>query len=232
MPTTITVDGIPVRVLFSKRKSLKLQVTDRGEVRLEAPVGISSETIIRFVQEHRNWILKKREIILKRDPKVTKREFVSGESFLYLGRYYRLKLVDNQREPLIWKDGWFYLSKKHRDNAREVFIRWYRKQAKIIIPKRVRWYALLGGFKYNRVFITNAKKRWGSYTGNGNLNFSWRLVMAPMGAIDYVVVHELVHTLEPRHTPEFWGKVKVLLPDYEKWKSWLDEYGYILTNII
>jgi len=230
--TTITVDNLRIQVFKANRKSIKLQVSEKGEVLLYAPLTIREDVIAQFLRDHKDWIESKLKIIFSRDPKILRREFIPGESFLYLGDYYRLEIVDNQQEPLVFREDWFYLSKKYKEQAREVFIEWYKEQAKRVIPRRVKWYASVGGFKYNSVRITNAKKRWGSHTKKGNLNFSWRLIMAPLRVIDYVVVHELAHTLEPTHSSRFWGIVKVLMPDYEKWKSWLDEYGYVLVNII
>ncbi|KUH34020.1 metal-dependent hydrolase [Thermococcus celericrescens] len=228
----MTVDDLQVYVHKTNRKSLELRVSEDGAIIVKVPTEATMETVVEFINKHREWIAKKRGTILKRDPKILSRRFLPGESFLYLGRYYRLKIVSNQSKPLIFKDGWFYLSESYVDQARDVFVSWYRQQAREIIKRRVKWYASLGGFEYKRVNITNARKRWGSCTREGTLNFSWRLIMAPLRAIDYVVIHELVHTIEPRHTKEFWAKVKVLMPDYENWKKWLDENGYLLTLII
>ena len=155
-----------------------------------------------------------------RDPKFSPKEFVNGEGFLYLGRYYRLKIVDDQEVPLEFENG-FYLSRNALPQARKVFIEWYKKMAYKKISERVRWYAQKRGFKYNKVNITNAQKRWGSSSSNRNLNFPWRLIMAPLPVIDYVVIHELVHLEEKNHTKLFWNKVKMLMPDYEKYKDWL-----------
>ena len=76
--------------------------------------------------------------------------------------------------------------------------------------------------------FNNAQKRWASCSPKNNLNFSWRLIMAPIGVVDYVVVHELVHLEEKNHSKEFWRKVKVLLPQYERYERWLKKYGYLL----
>jgi len=162
-----------------------------------------------------------------RDPKFSPKEFVNGEGFLYLGRYYRLKIVDDQEVPLEFENG-FYLSRNALPQAREVFIEWYKKMAYKKISERVRWYAQKRGFKYNKINITNAQKRWGSSSSNRNLNFPWRLIMAPLPVIDYVVIHELVHLEEKNHTKLFWNKVKMLMPDYEKYKDWLKENSYLL----
>lgn len=87
-------------------------------------------------------------------------------------------------------------------------------------------------FKYNKVNITNAQRRWGSCSAKGNLNFSWRLIMASLSVIDYVIVHELVHLEEKNHGRSFWTKVKLLMPDYKKHEDWLKKNGYLLTLLV
>ena len=82
-------------------------------------------------------------------------------------------------------------------------------------PKGADLYAKKRGLKYNKINITNAQKRWGSCSSKGNLNFSWRLVMAPLPVLDYVVIHELVHLEERNHGKSFWDKVKMLMPDHK-----------------
>ncbi len=111
----------------------------------------------------------------------------------------------------------------------ERFTNWYKERAYEKIKERVEFYAQKRGLKYNRVNITSAEKRWGSCSAKGNLNFSWRLIMAPLPVVDYVVVHELVHLIEKNHSKEFWKKVKLFMPDYEKYKDWLKEKGHLLT---
>jgi hypothetical protein len=152
---------------------------------------------------------------------------VNGEGFLYLGKYYKLIIIDKQETALQFENG-FYFSKEHLSNAKQVFMRWYKEKAYEKISERVEWYAQKRGFKYNRIIITNAQKRWGSCSYKRNLNFTWRLIMAPLPVIDYVVVHELVHLEERNHTKSFWNKVKMLMPAYKKHKDWLKENGYLL----
>ncbi|MCS7122892.1 MAG: M48 family metallopeptidase, partial [Candidatus Micrarchaeota archaeon] len=83
-------------------------------------------------------------------------------------------------------------------------------------------------FRYNRVRITNARRRWGSCSSSNNLNFSWRLIMAPLEVIDYVVVHELVHTRIKNHSKAFWRMVEAVMPDYDRQRRWLRENGHML----
>jgi len=153
---------------------------------------------------------------------------VNGEGFMFLGETYKLHITDIQFEPLRFDRG-FYLSRSVLPQARQVFIDWYKKQAAEFIEERAKWYAKKAGLTYNRVNITDARKRWGSCSRTGNLNFSWRLIMAPLRVIDYVVVHELVHLTVRNHTGEFWNRVSVLLPDHEIQRAWLHKNSDILT---
>lgn len=218
-----------IKIIRSKqRKTIALQITDSATLIVRAPSSVSDETIKKVILKHKDWIEQKIKIIKSRDPKPSPKEFVNGEGFLYLGRYYKLKIVEDQEDPLIFENA-FYLSKKYLPHAREIFVNWYKEKAYEKIKERVELYAKKTGLKYNTINITNAQKRWASCSSKDNLNFSWRLIMAPLSVIDYVVVHELVHTSEKNHTKNFWNKVKTILPGYEKYKEWLNKNGYLLN---
>lgn len=210
-----------------KRKTIALQITDDATLIVRAPFDVSEQTIKNVIIKHIKWIEKKRKEILSRDPKFVKKEFVNGESFLYLGRHYKLSIVGKQKEPLRFNNG-FFLAKEYLPVAKQIFINWYKQKAYEKISERVEWYAKKRGFKYNKINITNAQKRWASCSSKKNLNFSWRLIMAPLPVIDYVIIHELVHLEEKNHTKNFWVKVKMLMPDYKKHKEWLKKNGYLL----
>jgi len=222
-----TVDIEIEKIVRTERKSIALQITDDATLIVRAPFYVNDETIERVVLKRKDWVEKNKNSILRRDPKFSTREFVNGEGFLYLGKYYKLTIVDEQETALKLGNG-FCLSRELLPNARQVFIQWYREKAHEKISERVKWYAQKRGFKYNKINITNAQKRWGSCSSKRNLNFSWRLIMAPLPIVDYVVVHELVHLEEKNHTKMFWNKVKMLMPDYEKHKEWLKRNGYLL----
>jgi predicted metal-dependent hydrolase len=216
------------KIIRSKRNSIALQMTNEATLIVKAPFDVDEKTIWSVIQKHEEWIEKRKKEIETRDPKALKKEFVNGEGFLYLGKYYKLYVVENQDVPLKFENG-FYLSRGTLPRAREVFIDWYKKAAYEKISERVHWYAQKGGFQYSRVNITSAQKRWGACSANSNLNFSWRLIMAPISVIDYVVVHELVHLEEKNHGKDFWIKVKVLMPDYKKYEDWLRKNRYLLN---
>ena len=106
----------------------------------------------------------------------------------------------------------------------------YIEEAKRIIIPRVQRFASLMGAVYNSANIVDLKYRWGSCTPKNNLHFNWRLIKAPLRVIEYVIVHELAHLLEPNHTQSFWQIVKTQVPDYERSKSWLRENGHLLEE--
>jgi hypothetical protein len=216
------------KVIRTKRKTIALQITDDATLVVRAPFGVSDEIIKKVVEKHKSWIEKKIREVRARDPKVAKKEFVNGEGFLYLGKYYKLHIVDKQDVPLMFNNG-FFLLKSYVPVARELFVKWYKKMAYEKISERVEWYAGARGFKYNKVNITDAQKRWGSCSSCGNLNFSWRLIMAPLPVVDYVVVHELAHLEERNHGEKFWAIVKMLFAEYERYQDWLKANGYMLT---
>jgi len=216
------------KIIRTKRKTIALQITDDATLIVKAPFGISEQAIKNVVIKHIDWIKKKKEKILSRDPKFVKKEFVNGEGFMYLGKSYKLSIVNKQNIPLVFDNNAFFLLKDYLPIAKQLFINWYKKRGYEKISERVEWYAKKRGFVYNRINITNANQRWGSCSSKRNLNFSWRLIMAPLPVIDYVVVHELVHLDEKNHTKFFWSKVKMLIPDYEKHKEWIKRNGYLL----
>lgn len=105
-----------------------------------------------------------------------------------------------------------------------------REQARRVIPGRVAYFAPLVGVTYGRITIRDQKTRWGSCSGAGNLNFNFRLVMAPSEVLDYVVVHELCHRRQMNHSELFWDEVSRILPDYRQARKWLKQNGWRLTG--
>jgi len=215
------------KIIRSKRKSFCIEIDEAGKILLRIPIKASDETIKEFIKKHSKWIEKKLNEIENRKTKYQIKKFVDGEKFLYLGKFYDLKIIEDQKFPLIFEDG-FYLSNNYISNAYKIFKNFYKKMAKEIINERIKFYVNKYGFKYNKIKITSANKRWGSCTGKGNLNFSYRLIMAPLKVVDYVVVHELVHLIDKTHKKSFYNKVEKILPDYKERKDWLNKNGYLL----
>ena len=215
------------RIIRSKRKSYGIEISPQGQVTIRAPLRASDHQIHKVIEEKSKWISNKKQLILSR-PKVGPKRFMEGEKFLFMGNHYALVLSDHTKKPLEL-DQYFFLARKHHPKAREVFIKWYKKQAKTRIIERVEGHAAFAGLKYKDIKVSSALRRWGSCSSQRNLNFSWRLILAPVKVIDYVVVHELAHLEEMNHSRHFWNQVELMLPDYKIHKKWLKDHGHSLV---
>jgi len=216
------------QIVRSKRKTLALVVKPDGNVLVRAPLRASKAAIEEFVEKNRGWIQKHRAKALAY-LRPAPRQYVRGETFQYLGTTYPLEIRERQTEPLRL-DGSFQLAVSQQSDAASVFERWYRGQARQILTARVELFARQHDFHYKGIRITSARTRWGSCSATGSLSFTWRLVQAPLAVVDYVVVHELVHTVFHDHSKQFWHRVGTVMPEYKEHRRWLREHGwYLLT---
>jgi hypothetical protein len=219
----ITID----KIVRSRRRTITLVVTQDATLVVRAPLRASISYIESVVRKKSAWIRQKL-IEASRRPKPRAKEYVDGEEFWYLGRAYKLCLVEQAGRDIELTDK-LCLSARVKPIARYVIRRWYKAAALKIIGQRCQWYADATGYKPAAIKITEARKRWGSCGSRGTLNFSWRLIMAPLSVIDYVIVHELAHIGQLNHSPAFWDKVAGILPDYRKREKWLKENGCLLV---
>ncbi len=210
------------RVVRSKRKRIGLYVHPDSTVTVRAPLRTPLFLIKQVVANRANWILDKQTKAKKKYGSIKKREYRVGELFWYLGKKYPLAIVQ-QKEKIIWDGKRFSL--QMGTEGEKAFIQWYRDTARIVITERVNMYSREQNLPYHNMRITSAKTRWGSCSGENNLNFTWRLIMAPLDVIDYVVVHELVHTKEKNHGPAFWKSLKAIIPDAKKKQHFLKNHG-------
>ena len=207
----------------SKRKTVSIHIERDGQVSVIAPEKLSDQKVNQIIETKRYWIYKNLAEWRDLNEARVDREFVNGESFLYLGRNYRLKLVEEQEQPLLLKNGYFLLRKPTNGNSdpAETFKEFYRSKGQERIPKRVNYYAPKIGVSVKRLRVLELKHRWASCTEAGALNFHWKCMMAPLNVLDYIVVHELAHLLHQNHTKAFWNEVDKILPDYQERQQWL-----------
>ncbi len=211
-------------VVRSRRKTLALIIHPNGRVVVRAPLRTSQKIIDAFVFSKRDWIDKTRLKQLEKGKRYPVREFTQEELFWYLGKQYPLRLVGKQRPALQFKFG-FFLDQASVSQAKKRFEDWYRDQARLYFTERVNYFASLHQFEFKKIKITSARTRWGSCSGRGTISFTWRLIMAPPEIIDYVVIHELVHTVHHNHSRDFWDAVGKLMPDYVVRRKWLKQNG-------
>lgn len=217
------------RVVFAKRKTLTITVERDRSVVVTAPEGTSLEKVRQVVESRKLWLYEKTRHAQKYNPlpHAPGKELVTGESLLYLGRQYRIELVDDGNQIQFAQK---FLVPRSFASKPCLFRTWLMARAEEKILPRVAIHAKNLGVEYKEAKIGDRKYRWGSCTPNDNVIFNWRLIKAPMFVIDYVVVHELAHLIEQNHTPRFWNIVKAQAPTTEKAKAWLQAYGALLEQ--
>jgi predicted metal-dependent hydrolase len=210
------------RLVRSRRKTIALVVTPEGLLEVRAPLRAPKALIDAFVAEKTPWIEARKAEALAH-PQLKKREFREGETFPYLGKAYPLRITPSTSLTLAFRENVFWISSAGRAHGPALFQAWYRREARENLAKRVTFLATLLGLKPTGMRITSARTRWGSCSGRGNLNFTWRLVMAPPEVIDYVVIHELTHLVVKNHSAAFWQRVANAYPTYKDSRRWLKE---------
>lgn len=211
-------------------KSVKIAVDlEQGAV-VRVPQATSQGELERVLHQKGAWIVRQLKQFEEIAPSPLPRDCVEGEKFAYLGRWYRLVIREEDKVSssleLRGKRFWVTVSTGLTDEAkadavRGILLDWLKTQAAQHLPPHVDHYAERLQVFPIEVVIKDQLKRWGSCTKRHVLNLNWKLVMAPTTVIDYVIVHELAHLVEPNHSPDFWRVVERVLPDYIERREWL-----------
>jgi predicted metal-dependent hydrolase len=218
-------------VLSARRRTMELSVERDGALVIRAPEGATRARLEAFIREKRTWVYRKVAEKEALRHAVPVREYVSGEGFLYLGRSYRLLVVNRQDVPLRLEAGRFRLLRSEVGRGRAHFIRWYAEHGRTWLRRRVEMLAPRVGVEPGAVEVRDLGYRWGSCGSSRTLNFNWVTTLLPPSIVEYVVVHELVHLCERNHTPAFWRRVERAMPDYARRKAWLAERGSTFTPL-
>jgi predicted metal-dependent hydrolase len=215
---------IPIdRLVRSRRKTIALIIDRQGRLIVRAPLRATRAQIDAFITEKAGWI-QAHQASQRARPHPAAPEFRAGETFLYLGQACPLQLTPGAA-ALELRGGVFHLAPAALPQARQLFQAWYRRQARAVLAGRVALHAARLGFTPGALRITSARTRWGSCSSRGTLSFPWRLVLAPLEVIDYVVVHELVHLAVKNHSAAFWQRVTAAYPDTAAARRWLKEHS-------
>ncbi len=192
-----------------------------------------------IVRKKARWILEKKEQVESNRHSNPTKEFVSGESFPYLGKYYRLKVMKSfteTEEKCRLVNGRFLVEvngksggEHGRTAIKKALMEWYFQHAEEKIGERASRFARLIGKWPASINIKNQEKRWGSCSRTGIIRFNWKIIMAPISIMDYVIVHELCHLIHPHHSPHFWQKVQSVIPDYKIKRDWLKENSLLIN---
>lgn len=220
---------IPFFVTHTARKRVSIEVHPNLCVVVSAPMSASASSVRDVVTRKAGWILKQCRFFTRLRPYTPPRRFVSGESHLYLGRKYRLRIRKTESAESVKLDaGYLHIytaTPESIDVKRKLLAAWYRSHALRVLPERIAAclaHPLLRDAKPTGVSIRPLTKRWGSCTPAGRLLLNVHLIRAPRGCIDYVITHELCHLLVPNHSPKFTRLLERVMPDWRDRKQELE----------
>ena len=217
--------NIEFKVTYSKRKSLGITVTPDLNVHVKAPDAARLEKIKEKIRKKAPWIIKQQSFFLSFHPKTPPKKYISGETHLYLGKQYRLKVIKGKKNSATYKGHYFEVQTKIKSGASKLMREWYRHKAKQRFAEIAE--PLIRRFKKYKVepsgiYIQEMKQRWGSCTPNGKIILNPELIKAPKRCIEYVIIHELCHLVHHDHTQRFLDLQSKEMPDWEKWKMKLE----------
>jgi predicted metal-dependent hydrolase len=207
------------RLIRSRRRSIALIVTPQATLTVRAPLHTPLVLIENLIRKKADWILRRIEEVRGR-PRASAWSFEEGSGFLFLGRDHPLRFFDGDRITLGEE---LLFPREFLARAEEEMIFWYKQNAFRLIQERVGVYARIMDLRPAAVRLSRATRRWASCSASGEVHFNWRLIMVPLGVLDYVVVHELAHLAVRDHSARFWRKVAEYYPDHRSCRRWLKE---------
>lgn len=225
--------GLRVEVVRSVRRTAALHIIG-SDLQVRVPEHVGDERVAAFLQRKRPWIRSKVAEIRLLPPHRNK-ELVSGESFPYLGRHYRLKIQEGHQVGVCLSGGYLKATIRPTEQGEQRKVRiqqylqnWYRSRALEHLQEKAKRYAQQIGVTPTGVSVRNFRSRWGSCDKKGQVVFNWNIIKAPHAVADYVVIHELCHLIHPNHSKEFWQLVGRHDPAYAEHRQWLRERGTAL----
>lgn len=213
-------------LFFVERKTLGITVRADKSVVVKAPLGSPMDKVQSKILKKAPWILKQKDYFLSFEPRTPERRYISGETHLYLGRQYQLKVILGvQQEKVRYTGRYLEIHTFGKDRTEQLLRDWYRGKAQIWFHKlaeplifRFRKYGVVP----QSLEIKAMKYRWGSCSNQGKVLLNPELVKAPRACIEYVIIHELCHLVHRDHTRAFFDLQTKEMPDWEKWKNKLE----------
>ena len=212
------------------RDTTDIVIERNGDVVVRPSKHLTPENVDAVVEMKRLWIYRSLAEWRDLNAAAVAREWVNGETFLYLGRSYRLLIVDTAEIDLKLQDGRFMLSRSvvEREGvsgARQAFEAYYSDKGLERLRSRVRYFAPKVGVEVASIEVKDIGFKWARCGTSGKLAFHWKCMMAPARIFDYLVVHELCHLIHRNHSAAYWNEVDKVMPDYRERKDWLRKYG-------
>lgn len=211
---------------YLSRKTMGIYVHPDCTVEVKVPCDATLEKIREHVRRRAPWIIKQQNHFREFGLRMPKRKYVSGESHLYLGRQYMLRITKSEQNRVLYHSNILEVECKDKSRAKEILMVWYRKRALIKIMEYAE--PLIERFKVYGVSplsfeIREMKTKWGSCTQNGKITLNTELIHASRICIEYVIIHELCHLVHKNHTKAFYELLEHEMPQWMKWKMKLEK---------
>lgn len=215
----------PDKIIYSKRQTFGLEIDEWGKLTVRAPKKATEREIEQVLVDKQKWILTKQQVAKNNKPETY--NFDGTDEFYFLGKKYPIQ-INSDIKSIVFDGERFLINEKHSDNLQEIMTKWYKEKALKIASFLTDKYTDKLGIKHRNVKITSAKTRWGSCSSMKNININWRLVLAPLQVLEYVVAHEVAHLKYMDHSAKFWQTVQELQPNYKTYKKWLKDNHNLL----
>jgi predicted metal-dependent hydrolase len=220
---------ILVEIVRRRRSTLEIAVEPDTRVVATAPLDASQEKIAEKIRKRATWVLRQQRFFTQYLPRTPRRKYVPGETHLYLGRAYRLRIRSHKEDTVRLVRGFLIVHSrrsKQPQAIRGLVAAWYRERARARFNDRLENCLTRFGdaeaFRPRAMIVRQMYRRWGSMSLSGRLMLNSRLVEAPVDAIDYVITHELCHRAQPHHGPRFFKLLEQVMPDWERRKARLE----------
>lgn len=227
-------ETIQYEIKYKNRTSIGITIDGYGRIELQVPKKTSNLIVIQALEEKWDLIQQKLSEIQDRLNGPQKKVYENDESFLYLGKTYPIKIVQdsNISQDHVMFDGeklLVYVEQQDSERYKQALKRFYYQQCKELVENSIAYYQSNFKIKPRSIRISDSKKTWGTCDSNQQLTFNWRLAMAPRDVINYVVVHEMCHMVHLNHDRSFWRLVGSIMPDYKEKEKWLAITNWKMT---
>ncbi|MDD4238551.1 MAG: SprT family zinc-dependent metalloprotease [Desulfotomaculaceae bacterium] len=231
MKHTFSNETIDYALIYKKRKTMGIYIDSYGHVEVQVPKETPEEKVLQLLEVKWDCIQRTTKEMKERMVGQQEKVYEHGEVFQYSGNDYPIEIIEDisvQQDHVTFKgDKLIIYVKQHEDErVRQALKRFYYQMCKSLVERRIRFYQSSFKLKPRSIKISDSKSRWGTCDSKLQLTFNWKLAMAPLEVIDYIVVHEMCHMVHLNHDRSFWRLVGKILPDYEELQNWLAQSSW------
>lgn len=223
-----------------RRRTVQIRIVPPSAVEVAAPSGLPQREIENLLRKRAGWITTQLSRLERQAANPINSSLEDGAELLYLGHPRRLAITTSaaKRPKVILEGDLLTVCLPEAPEQDKIGMlqgalhKWYIRSSTELLAERTAYWAQEIGVRPGRISIRDQKTRWGSASTRGNVNYNWRIVMAPPETVDYLVVHELCHIKVPNHSATFWLLVSQSVPDYKKHRAWLRQHGNLLSRLL